>query len=45
MSEKPLVVKGALRFKSNNSNQKKTTVDLPPKNQVVSQEVTETVKE
>lgn len=33
MAERPSVVKGALKFKTSSSNQKKITVDLPPKNQ------------
>lgn len=41
MADRPTVVKGALKFKSNTNNQKKTTVELPPKNQVTLQEVPE----
>jgi hypothetical protein len=31
--ERPQVIKGALKFKSNNPSHKKVTVDLPPKSQ------------
>lgn len=38
MADRPNVVKGTLKFKSSNSNQKKITVDLPPKNQAPQEE-------